>query len=38
MDKFFNQADFDMLMVNLRLDPVFIKDAGMELKYEVNSK
>lgn len=34
MDKTISQSDYDMLTVNLRLDPVFIKEAEIELKYE----
>jgi adenylate kinase len=34
IDKTISQSDYDMLTVNLRLDPVYIKEAEIELKYE----
>jgi adenylate kinase len=34
-EKSITQSDYDLLMVNLRLDAGFIKEAGIELKYEV---
>ncbi|KAI8897949.1 hypothetical protein BC833DRAFT_591684 [Globomyces pollinis-pini] len=34
LDKQFSQADYDMLTVNLRMDPAYIKDIGLEWKYE----
>jgi adenylate kinase len=35
LEKTITQSDFDMLTTNLRLEPVFLKEAGLELKYEV---
>ncbi|KAJ3277144.1 Adenylate kinase 7 [Terramyces sp. JEL0728] len=34
LEKGFTQEDIDMLTVNLRLEPAFIKELGLEWKYE----
>lgn len=37
LNKDLPQSDYDMLLVNLRLDPGHIKDMTFEWKYEVCS-
>ncbi|KAJ3325909.1 Adenylate kinase 7 [Boothiomyces sp. JEL0866] len=34
LEKGFTQEDIDMLTVNLRMEPAYIKDLGLEWKYE----
>jgi adenylate kinase len=34
MEKHISQSEYDLLTVNLRIDPLYIKEAGIELKYE----
>ncbi|KAJ3260305.1 Adenylate kinase 7 [Boothiomyces macroporosus] len=35
LEKSFTQEDIDMLTVNLRMEPAYIKDLGLEWKYEL---